>query len=215
MEGNGWLMASPECLAKGSKRASDAPVWQIVTAVQVEELLADMSQTDYMLSADACHRRAVQETAGGRRLHRPLWPEPPPCRGQGAAPGPPAIKVMHIDGGSGTQTPCIIQQVAPPTPCSHNSQILGMLNCHRSHGNVLLVRCQPMQRQEYTSFCWCACSHEGNTWKESACRESAQLYSWIDPRSDEFHIDISTSRNPVAHVASSQPPPAPRTMARR
>ena len=133
MDGDGWLMALHECLASGIKRASDAPFWQVITAVQIRELLAHMSQTDYMLSADACHRRAVQETASGRRLHRPLWPEPPPCRGQGPAPGPPAIKVMHTDGGSCAQTSRIIQEVALPMPSFDSCQTPGLLDCCRSH----------------------------------------------------------------------------------
>ena len=48
-----------------------------------------------------------------------------------------------------------------------------------------------------------------------ARRDVTLLYTWIDPRSEEFAIDISKGRSPTGHVTSTLPPVAPRTVVRR
>ena len=47
------------------------------------------------------------------------------------------------------------------------------------------------------------------------CRDVTLLYSWIDPRSEEFAIDITKGKIPTGHVTSTLPPVAPRTVVRR
>ncbi len=48
-----------------------------------------------------------------------------------------------------------------------------------------------------------------------ACRDVAVMYSWIDPKSAEFAIDMSKGRHPTGHVTSTLPAVAPRTVVKR
>ena len=47
------------------------------------------------------------------------------------------------------------------------------------------------------------------------CRDVAVMYSWIDPKSAEFAIDMSKGRHPTGHVTSTLPAVAPRTVVKR